>query len=90
MLQVQLNLSSPPRSPLVLQHLKCICTLTFEYTKAWLLQVKADRGSKNMKEVVDASRGVTNATGQVVASAKTGAQMIEEIGQCHCVLEIKL
>ena len=53
--------------------------------------MKADRGSKNMKEVVDASRGVTNATGQVVASAKTGAQMIEEIGLCHnWVLEIKL
>ena len=42
--------------------------------------MKADRSSKNMKELSEASRGVTSATGQVVASAKTGAQMIEEIG----------
>ena len=43
--------------------------------------MKAERRSKKMQEVSEASKGVTSATGQVVASAKSGAQLIEELGQ---------
>lgn len=43
--------------------------------------MKAERHSENMKELSEASKGVTNATGKVVASAKSGAQLIEDLGE---------
>lgn len=45
-------------------------------------KVKASRGSENLQNLSDASKGVTSATGQVVASAKSAAQRIEEMGMC--------
>ena len=42
-------------------------------------KVKADKNSKNLRELSDASKGVSSATGQVVASSKAGAQMIEDL-----------
>jgi len=44
-------------------------------------KVKADRGSENLQQLSDASKGVTAATGLVVASAKSAAQRTEDIGQ---------
>ena len=44
-------------------------------------KVKAPRGNKHLHELAEASKGVTEATGQVVASAKTGAQLIDEAGE---------
>jgi len=41
-------------------------------------RVKADRHSKNMSALSQASKGVTQATGGVVATAKACGQMIEE------------
>lgn len=41
-------------------------------------RVKADRNSKNMSALSQASKGVTHATGGVVATAKSCSQMIEE------------
>lgn len=41
-------------------------------------RVKADRNSKNMSALSQASKGVTQATGGVVATAKSCGQMIEE------------
>lgn len=41
-------------------------------------RVKADRNSKNMSALSQASKGVTQATGGVVATAKACGQMIEE------------
>ncbi|GLH09480.1 uncharacterized protein GBIM_14586 [Gryllus bimaculatus] len=41
-------------------------------------RVKADRHSKNLGELGAASKGVTQATGQVVATAKDCSQMVEE------------
>jgi len=46
-------------------------------------KVKAPRGSKNLPQLAEASRNVTDATGKVVASAKSAAQMIEDLGRCH-------
>jgi len=43
-------------------------------------KVKAARGSENLHQLSDASKGVTSATGQVVACAKGAAQRIEEMG----------
>ena len=43
-------------------------------------KVKAERGSENLQHVSEASKGVSEATGQVVASAKSGAERIEDIG----------
>ena len=43
-------------------------------------KVKAPRGSKNLPLLANASRDVTAATGKVVASAKSAAQMIEDLG----------
>ncbi len=45
------------------------------------LQVKAQRGSENLTHLSEASKGVTEATASVVASAKTAAQAIEESGK---------
>ncbi len=48
-------------------------------------KVKADRQSDNLKLLSEASKGVTQATAQVVASAKTGAQLIDDMGKSpHC------
>ena len=44
-------------------------------------KVKAQRDSENLSQLSDASKGVTTATGLVVASAKSGAQRVEEIGE---------
>lgn len=44
-------------------------------------KVKADKNSKNLRELSEASKGVSSATGQVVASSKSGAQMIEDMGE---------
>lgn len=44
-------------------------------------KVKAQPDSENLMHLSDASKGVTTATGLVVASAKSGAQHIEEIGE---------
>lgn len=43
-------------------------------------KVKAQRDSENLAQLSDASKGVTTATGLVVASAKSGSQHIEEMG----------
>lgn len=43
-------------------------------------RVKASRDSANLTALSQASRGVTQATGQVVATAKDCAQLIEENG----------
>jgi huntingtin interacting protein 1 len=44
-------------------------------------KVKASRGSDNLYRLADASKGVTTATGRVVACAKSASQRIEEIGE---------
>lgn len=44
-------------------------------------RVKASRDSVNLTALSQASRGVTQATGQVVATAKDCAQLIEENGK---------
>ncbi|XP_036370811.1 huntingtin-interacting protein 1 isoform X2 [Octopus sinensis] len=41
-------------------------------------KVKADRNSKHLKELTDASKKVNQAAGKVIGSAKTGANAIEE------------
>lgn len=43
-------------------------------------RVKADRNSKKMADLSTASKDVSSATGNVVASVKTGSQLIEEQG----------
>lgn len=43
-------------------------------------KVKADRKSENLRELSTASKGVSEATGKVVASAKSAAQLIEDQG----------
>jgi len=44
-------------------------------------KVKAQADSENLMQLSDASKGVTSATGLVVASAKSGAERIEEMGE---------
>ena len=44
-------------------------------------KVKASRDSTNLKGLKDASKGVSTATAGVVASAKAGAEMVEEGGK---------
>lgn len=44
-------------------------------------RVKAERGSEKLAKVSRASKNVTQATGQVVATAKTCAEMVEESGK---------
>ena len=46
-------------------------------------KVKAPRGSTNLPLLAEASRNVTAATGKVVASAKSAAQMIEDLGMLY-------
>ena len=46
-------------------------------------RVKANRNSKNMSALSQASKGVTQATGGVVATAKACGQMIEENGNVN-------
>ena len=41
-------------------------------------RVKAKRDSATLRKVTEASKGVSTATGNVVASVKTGAQIIED------------
>lgn len=41
-------------------------------------KVKADRKSKKLSELSEASKGVTSCTGKVVGSAREAAQIIEE------------
>lgn len=48
-------------------------------------KVKAQRESENLSQLSDASKGVTTATGLVVASAKSGAQRVEEIGELSLI-----
>lgn len=48
-------------------------------------RVKANRDSKNMSALSQASKGVTQATGGVVATAKACGQMIEENGNVHAL-----
>lgn len=44
-------------------------------------RVKADRKSENLKQLTQASKGVTTATGTVVATVKDCSQLIEETGK---------
>lgn len=44
-------------------------------------RVKADRHSKNLACLSEASRDVTHATGNVVATAKSCGQLVEENGK---------
>lgn len=44
-------------------------------------KVKAERDSKALAELSTASKGVTSATGNVVASAKNAAAKVEEQGK---------
>lgn len=50
-------------------------------------RVKADRNSKNMSALSQASKSVTQATGGVVATAKACGQMIEENGNVHALFQ---
>ena len=40
--------------------------------------VKADRESKNRKALMEAKSGVSNATGELVASAKSFSQIVDD------------
>lgn len=51
-------------------------------------RVKADRDSKNLQAVSQASRGVSQATGAVVATAKACTNMVET-GECHPASAVK-
>ena len=51
-------------------------------------KVKAEPDSENLMQLSDASKGVTTATGLVVASAKSGAERIEEMGELFLWLTI--
>lgn len=44
-------------------------------------RVKADRNSKNLAELLKASREVTAATGGVVATSKSCSHLVEENGK---------
>lgn len=48
-------------------------------------KVKAQPDSENLMQLSDASKGVTSATGVVVASAKSGAERVEEMGELSVV-----
>ncbi len=49
-------------------------------------RVKADRNSPNLSALSIASKGVTQATGNVVATVKCCAQMVEESGNERDIL----
>ena len=44
-------------------------------------QVKASKDSKNLHSLGEASKGVSEAVGSVMASARSAAQLIEDMGQ---------
>ena len=44
-------------------------------------KVKADRQSPNLASLSEASKGVSQATGKVVASAKSASQMVDDMGE---------
>lgn len=44
-------------------------------------RVKADRNSSNLQQLTQASKGVTTATGGVVATVKDCGQLIDEVGK---------
>lgn len=48
-------------------------------------KVKAQPDSENLMQLSDASKGVTSATGVVVASAKSAVERIEEMGELPVV-----
>jgi len=48
-------------------------------------RVKAERGSKKMADLSLASKDVSSATGNVVATVKSGSQMVEEQGSSRSV-----
>lgn len=50
-------------------------------------RVKADRNSENLQQLTQASKGVTSATGEVVATVKDCGQLIEETGKSLELLE---
>lgn len=50
-------------------------------------RVKADRKSENLQKLTQASKGVTSATGCVVATAKDCAQLIDEAGIIFLVID---
>ena len=49
-------------------------------------KVKVDKKSANLKSLGDASKGVTEATAAVMASAKQAAQMIEDMGESRFIV----
>ena len=61
-----------------------VCSQVIAASTAQLVvasKVKASRQSTNLGQLSEASKNVTEATGQVVASAKSGMQMIEDLGE---------
>lgn len=44
-------------------------------------RVKADRNSNNLQQLTQASKGVTTATGAVVATVKDCSELIDETGE---------
>lgn len=51
-------------------------------------RVKADRKSENLQQLTQASKGVTSATGCVVATVKDCAQLIDDAGTSEILLRI--
>lgn len=49
-------------------------------------KVKANRKSKKLSELSEASRGVTSCTGKVVGSAREASQIIEEQSEQPCFI----
>lgn len=49
-------------------------------------RVKADRKSENLQQLTQASKGVTSATGCVVATVKDCAQLIDDAGKVFVVV----
>lgn len=46
-------------------------------------RVKADRKSENLQQLTQASKGVTSATGCVVATVKDCAQLMDDAGKIY-------
>lgn len=51
-------------------------------------RVKADRNSSNLQQLTQASKGVTTATGTVVATVKDCSELIDEAGKCTLSFKI--
>lgn len=51
-------------------------------------RVKADRKSENLQQLTQASKGVTTATGRVVATVKDCSQLIDDAGVYHFLKKI--